>query len=113
MLAKSTDRRLRDQWCGGIDVLDDLKFDESTRTWSWKVTFLCGVCPNLISAYGLDKNTCTKPPAAQRMPDRMASEFDSFVTNDPPLYTVPIPILPRSDSSIRFGWAPYQLARNL
>ena len=88
-------------------MLDDLKFDESTRTWSWNVTFLCGVCPNLLSAYGLDKNTCTKSPAAQRMSDRMASEFDSFVTNDPPLYTAPIPILPRTDSSIRFGWAPW------
>ena len=107
MLAKSTDRRLRDQWCGGIDLLDDLKYDADSKEWTWKVSFLCGVCPNLLSAYGLEKNTSTKAPAAQEMSDRMAKEFDAFVNNVPQLYTKPIPVRPRTNKAVRFGWMPW------
>jgi len=107
MLAKSTDRRLRDQWCGGIDLLDDLKFNDATGEWSWVVTFLCGVCPNLLSAYGLEKNSSTKSAAAQSMSDRMAREFDTFVNNEPQLYTSPIPVQAHSGACTRFGWLPW------
>ena len=92
MLCRSKDRQIRDLWCGGIDLLDDLHWDDTDEVWVWRPSFLCGVTPNLLSAYGLESNGSTTSTAAQDISHRVAEELHSFIDHDPPLYERPIPI---------------------
>ena len=107
MLAKSKDRQIRDLWCDGIDMLDDLHWDAESSVWVWRPLVLNGVCANLLSAYGLEKNGPTSSPESQNVSDRVATELASFIANDPPLYSPPTIVgLGVIGSRLRFQTAP-------
>ena len=108
MLAKSKDRQIRDLWCDGIDMLDDLHWDAESSLWVWRPLVLNGVCANLLSAYGLEKNGPTSSPESQNVSDRVATELASFIANDPPLYSAPTIVgSGMIGSRLRFQTAPW------
>ena len=110
LLERSPDKQLKDLWCEGIDLLDDLRYDAVNDNYYWDTQFVMGMVPNMLSAYGCSPETGidTSTAEAQETSDKIAKELKTFIEHDPPLYSKPIPLLSDPPAfHCRFGTVPF------